>query len=279
MSESTSTARFRATVEYDGAGFHGSQLQPDVRTVQGEVESALSNLFDGPARIELSGRTDTGVHAVAQEIAFDAPPQWNEGELRRALGAVLPEDLALGRLSPAGGSFHPRFDATGRRYEYVVSTVERGRTFLRDRAWLLQDPLDAGALTELASGFVGERAFDAFAKSGQPERGTRCRIESAEWRTVQGRAGGPLTFRIVADRFLHHMVRYIVGTTIEVASGARPPSDLEALLANEPASRAVFPAPPHGLYLTGVRYAEGWNRAAGVPWLTESGDEDRGRTR
>ena len=280
MSESNAAGRFRATIAYDGAAFHGSQLQPDVRTVQGEVEAALSRLRDETVRIDLAGRTDTGVHASAQEIAF-AAPGWNARELERALGAVLPDDIALVRLGAAGPDFHPRFDATGRRYEYIVSPAPGAAApFLRSRAWPVGESVNWDRLGALAQQVPGERSFGGFAKSGQPERGTRCRVERAAWGAGPGDL---LRFLIVADRFLHRMVRYLVGTMVEVATGRRPASDLRDAIEERTPSRPVFPAPPGGLYLTGVRYGETWNAPGGIPWLggrggnaPESGENEGG---
>ena len=269
MSDSTAPpARFRATIEYDGTSFHGSQLQPAVRTVQREVEEALERLFDQPVRIDLAGRTDAGVHATAQEIAFGAPSAWTPEELARALRAVLPDDVAVRKVRNAASDFHPRFDAEGRRYRYVIAEGGRRRPFLCDRAWIPRWPLDRDALDRLAAAIPGERSFERFARAGQPERGTRCRVTSAAWLFD---CPPFLFFEIVADRFLHHMVRYLVGTSAEIAAGRRPSEDFERLLAGEAGTRAVFPAPPGGLYLTGVRYGGEWNAGAGVPWLPAEG--------
>lgn len=269
MSDSTaSDRRFRATFEYDGTSFHGSQLQPGVRTVQREVEETLGKLFDRPVRIDLAGRTDAGVHATAQEIAFGAPRGWNPEELARALGATLPGDIAVRKVGRAASDFHPRFDAERRRYRYLVAEGGRRRPFLRDRAWIPRWPLDRDALARLAETIPGERSFERFARAGQPERGTRCRVASAAWRFDRPPF---LFFEIVADRFLHHMVRYLVGTSAEIAAGHRPFEDFERLLAGEAASRPVFPAPPGGLYMTGVRYGGKWNSGAGIPWLPAEG--------
>ena len=268
MSDSTaSLARFRATIEYDGTSFHGSQLQPGVRTVQREVEEALSRFFDRPTRIDLAGRTDAGVHATAQEIAFGAPRAWSPEEAARALGATLPDDIAVRNVQAAASGFHPRFDAKARRYRYAVMEGGR-RPFLRQRCWSPRWPLDLDALAELAAAIPGERSFERFARSGQPERGTRCRVRSATWLFDSPPF---FFFEIVADRFLHHMVRYLVGTSVEIAAGRRPELDFEHLLAGEAGTRAVFPAPPEGLYLTGVRYEDRWNADVGIPWLPGSG--------
>lgn len=256
-------ARFRATVHYDGSAFHGWQLQPEARTVQGAVEAALGRLLATAVRIDAAGRTDAGVHAAGQEIAFDAPHRWTADDLCRGLNAVLDDDVWVERVRPAAAGFHPRFDATGRRYEYLVGTAADAPSPLRARrVWALGQGVDVGSLHRLAARLPGERSFGGFAKSGQPERGTRCRVESAGW---SRNPAGDLVFEIVADRFLHRMVRYLVATQVEVATGRRDSRAFEELLAEREGPRAPRPAPPWGLYLTGVRYGDGWNRPPGVP--------------
>ncbi|WP_419941091.1 tRNA pseudouridine(38-40) synthase TruA [Candidatus Palauibacter sp.] len=264
MSDSTdSPTRLRATIEYDGTSFHGSQLQPGVRTVQREVEAALSKLFARRTRIDLAGRTDAGVHATAQEIAFTPRRRWDPDELARALDAVLPEDVAVRKVREAAADFHPRFDAEARRYRYAIALGGRRRPFRRDRCWSPGWPLDPEALARLAAAIPGEQSFERFARAGQPERGTRCRVRRAAWLFDRP----PFAFfEIVADRFLHHMVRYLVGTSVEIAAGRRPFDDFKHLLARETGSRPVFPAPPGGLYLTGVRYASEWNAESALLW-------------
>ena len=263
MSDSSAPpARFRATIEYDGTSYHGSQLQPAVRTVQRELEDALAKLFGRRTRIDLAGRTDAGVHATAQEIAFGVPRPWDPDELARALAAVLPDDIGVRIVREAPADFHPRFDAEARRYRYAIALGERKRPFLRDRCWSPGWPLDPELLARLAAAIPGERSFERFARAGQPERGTRCRIESAAWRLDRPPFA---SFEIIADRFLHRMVRYLVGTSAEIAAGRRPFDDFGRLLEGEPGTRAVFPAPPAGLYLTGVRYGGEWNADPGLP--------------
>lgn len=210
-----------------------------------------------------AGRTDAGVHAAAQEVAFDAPSRWKPAELRRALNANLPEDVWIEKARVARADFHPRFDATGRRYEYLIADGHDARSPLRrGRAWVPRRPPDEGVLRAMTPLLLGERSFESFARSGQPERGTRCRVERAEWWRTPG---SDLVFLIVADRFLRHMVRYVVGTLVEVASGQRDEQEIGALLHGSAGVRPPWPAPPYGLYLTGVRYPDGWNRPAGIP--------------
>lgn len=258
--------RFRATVHYDGTSFRGWQLQPDERTVQGTLERVLSRLFSAPTRVAAAGRTDSGVHATGQEISLLARPRWTASELHGAVNALTPDDLWIEQVSRAAGDFHPRFDATGRRYQYVVGTsADAASPLRRNRLWPFCREVDEGALAHATERLVGERSFGRFAKSGQPERGTRCRVESAGW---AGLGNGDLIFTIVADRFLHRMVRYLVATLIEIGSGRRAPHELESMLEERPEGRPPSPAPAAGLYLTGVRYADGWNRPSGLPGLS-----------
>jgi tRNA pseudouridine38-40 synthase len=254
------SVRFRATVEYDGAAFHGYQVQPAQRTVQGVIEEHLGRLFDRPVRVIGAGRTDTGVHAVGQEIAFDAPHAWDATRLERALGGVLPMDVAIRRPRPASPGFHPRFQATGRRYEYYLGPAGPLRAA---RVWTPPSPPDVDRLVEAAALLAGRRCFAALSRSGQPDLGTICAVESAGW---TGTALGDLRFTIVADRFLHRMVRYIVATLVDVAHGRRTPEEWRTLL-ERGEGRPPEPAPARALYLTGVRYRDGWNRRAGVPGL------------
>lgn len=265
-----SERRFRATVHYDGGGFHGWQVQPDQRTVQGAVEGALEQLCQRSVRVTAAGRTDRGVHAAGQEVAFPADPGWDAGEMRRALNAVLPPDVWVEKLADAADEFHPRHDARSRRYVYLVGTSESSASPLRTgRVWQLCREPDEGLLARETGRLPGERSFRAFAKAGQPERGFRCRVEEARWART---ALGDLHFLIVADRFLHHMVRYLVWTLVAVGVGRRDPSSFRRLLACEEGAKPPEPAPPEGLYLSGVRYPDGWNRAGGLPGLSPAPD-------
>jgi len=256
--------RYRATVHYDGSGFSGWQVQPGVRTVQGEFEAGLSRLGIG-GRVNGAGRTDSGVHAAGQEMSFEAPRRWVIEELARALDSVLPDDVWIETLREAAPDFHPRFQATGRRYEYYVAPGLAGRSPHRRRGtcWIAEPP-DLEALQAVARTVLGRHDFDGLSKSGQPDVATVCTIEKAEWVETPL---GDLRFTVVADRFLHRMVRYLVATMVDVGAGKRPPHDMDRLLAGSDDVRPPSPATACGLYLTGVRYREGWNRPPGVPGL------------
>lgn len=271
-SVSADSVRFRATVEYDGAAFHGYQVQPAHRTVQGVLETQLARLFDRPVRVIGAGRTDTGVHAVGQEVAFEAPPSWTATGLEQALAGVLPMDVAVHRPRLASPDFHPRFQATGRRYEYYLGAAGPLRAA---RVWTPPSAPDADRLAEATALLPGRRSFEALSRSGQPDLGTVCAVERAEWTRT---ALGDLRFTIVADRFLHRMVRYLVATLVDVARERRTLDEWRSLL-ERGEGRPPEPAPARALYLTGVRYRDGWNRRAGVPGLWPLEPRDAGSAR
>jgi tRNA pseudouridine38-40 synthase len=247
----TSPVRLLFTVQYDGGGFHGWQLQPDRRTVQGVLEETISRLIDGPCTVLGSGRTDTGVHATGQVAAVNVPATWTPEKLHRALDALLPSDVWVESVRRVRADFHPRFDATSRTYVYRVGTHRSAASpFHRRWCWPLCEALDLDALAAAAAPLLGRHSFEGFAKSGQPERGDICTLSAASWSEWQL---GP-RFEVTADRYLHHMVRYLVGTMVDVARGRRPLADIPRLLAREPDLVTSPPAPPEGLFLSHVEY-------------------------
>jgi tRNA pseudouridine38-40 synthase len=242
----------KLTLHYDGEGFAGWQIQPGERTVQAELETGLSRLTDRPARVIAAGRTDRGVHATGQVISALVPSKWTPFELRRALNAVLPRDMWVAAAEEAPLDFHARYDAFARGYVYRVGTEAAAQSpFLRRWCWPIAQPLAPLALKESARRFIGTHSFQAFAKSGQPERGERCTVWRAEWRPWS-RAG--LAFHVVANRFLHHMVRSMVGTMVDIARDRRAPDDIDAMLLGTDGVETSPPAPPEGLFLTRVYY-------------------------
>lgn len=249
--------RFRLTIHYDGSAFHGWQVQPDQRTVQGDLEAALSRLADGPRAVIGSGRTDTGVHATGQVASVDMPSSWDAAGVRRSLNSVLSDDVWIESVVATTPDFHPRYDAVLRTYRYEVGLrPEAASPFHRRWCWPLGSTrpipvtLDRALLTQAAATVVGERSFEAFAKSGQPERGYRCRVTKAGWSETE--LGVRLT--ITADRYLHHMVRYLTGTMIDIARGRRPLADMARLFACDREVTTSPPAPAEGLFLHRVEY-------------------------
>ena len=244
-----------SVLQYAGGGFAGWQRQPAARTVQREVEQALARLADEPVTVHAAGRTDTGVHALAQVVSFTLPRPWAQADLHRALNALLPDDIWSAEMAPAPAGFHARKQATARRYRYVVGCDAAARSpFRRPYEWPLGLPLDAAALEDVARRLTGEHDFRGFAAAGQPRPHYRCRVVEATWQERPGAEG--FIFTIEADRFLHRMVRFLVGTTVDVALGRRPSDDVTHLLTAQDNRHASPPAPPEGLYLIGVRYPQ-----------------------
>jgi tRNA pseudouridine38-40 synthase len=240
-------------LHYDGAGFSGWQRQPATRTVQGVLEGALERLCNAPVGALGAGRTDAGVHARGQAVGVRVPLRWEAAELRRALNAVLPADVWVADAVEMSDAFHARYSATGRRYSYHVGTDREAHSPFRVRwEWALGAPLAREALVDCATALVGTHCFRAFAVLGTapPDDDHRCTIREAAWRE---RPGG-LLFEIEANRFLHHMVRFLVGTMIDIARGRRPIADFATLLAADSNRSTSAPAPPHALYLDLVRY-------------------------
>lgn len=249
----TDSRSIRLRLHYDGSGFAGWQVQPSKRTVQGELEAALMRLTTEPARVIAAGRTDTGVHATGQVVGVTVARKWSPAELRRALNAVLPRDVWVAEATAAESDFHARYHARARGYIYRVGTGDVSRSpFVGRWCWPLGEELDLALLNDAARRFIGTHSFAAFAKTGQPQRGVQCTVHLSRW-TGWSRAG--VMFHVVANRFLHHMVRYMVGTMADVALGRRGASGIDEMLAGDTAVTTSPPAPAGGLYLTRVYYA------------------------
>ncbi len=248
------TARtLQLVLHYDGTAFAGWQRQPDVRTVQGELEASLARLCDGPVAALGSGRTDAGVHARGQAVGVRVADRWNAASMRRALNAVLPADVWVAAAHEMRDAFHARYSATARRYGYFVGTDEEALSPFRRRTELaVRRPIDRAALDRAAARLVGEHRFVGFAVRGTAPEGDdhRCRVLDARW---DDRPGG-LRFSIEANRFLHHMVRFLVGTMLDIATGRRADATIERLLLADDNREVSPPAPPHALVLERVTY-------------------------
>jgi tRNA pseudouridine38-40 synthase len=246
--------RLRVTLHYDGSNYFGWQVQSVEPTVQGEVERAVQRLTGSPRTVTAAGRTDRGVHATGQVASVLLPAKWTPEAFRKALNAVLPDDIWASEVVESLPEFHPRFHAISRTYVYRLGTTELARSpFVRRYCWPLRFPIDADRLRDAAVRVIGDHSFGAFAKAGQPERGTRCTVTSAEWLPWESFG---MSFRITANRYLHHMVRYLVGTMVDIAKGDRDVSEIHALLSETTDLKTSRPAPPEGLFLAHVRYPE-----------------------
>ena len=240
-------------LHYDGTAFAGWQVQPDRRTVQGEVERVLAGLCGQRIVAQGAGRTDAGVHARGQAVGVQVPGKWQASSLRRAVNALLPDDVWVAAAHEMRPEFHARYSATARRYAYYVGTDDAARSpFRRKWEWHVSRPIDRAVLHHSAHGVLGRHRFHAFAVRGTaPAHDDHtCEVTVAAWRDRdQG-----LTFEVEANRFLHHMVRFLVGTMIDAAIGHRDPADLGRLLEAGTNDEVSPPAPPHALFLEGVTY-------------------------
>ena len=254
--------RYKLVLHYDGAAFRGWQLQPGQPTVQGALEQAVRRLVGERRPVAGAGRTDAGVHARGQVAAVTVPASWGAAALVRSLNALLPESVWVQTAEAVGPTFNPRTEATGRQYEYRVGAApESASPFHRRWCWPLGRTLDMDAAGRAAARLPGECSFRAFAKTGQPQRGHLCRVFDAGWRRW-GDLG--FVFHVSANRFLHRMVRYLVGTMVEIATARRGEADMERLLSEDPSVVTSPPAPPQGLCLTRVRYRTPAIRNAGA---------------
>ena len=244
---------FLAVIQYDGGGFAGWQRQPADRTVQAEFEAVLERIMGRKTAATGAGRTDTGVHALGQGVSFLGIERWQPAELRRAMNALLPREIWVQQVHVMTPGFDARRSATARRYRYLIGTDEAAASpFRRPYEWALGQALDVGALGSAAAALVGEHSFRGLAAAGANTTHYRCRVALAQWAPRADGVG--MAFTVEADRFLHHMVRFIVGTMVDIALGRRPPADFPRLLAATDNLAASPPAPPQGLYLEAVRY-------------------------
>ncbi|MFN2528483.1 MAG: tRNA pseudouridine(38-40) synthase TruA [Candidatus Baltobacteraceae bacterium] len=240
----------RAVVEYDGTDFCGLQWQPAVRSVAGELESALSVLFDEPVKVTAAGRTDSGVHATGQVISFKSEKDFPIERLTLALNSKLPSDLTVREAALVEAGFSARFSALDRTYIYAVLNRPMPSAMVARYAYHFYGSLDLDALGDAAPHFIGERDFRSVCGM-LPESGPTIR----NVKRLDARRDGEFVFiTIVADGFLHRMVRNIVGTLLEVGNCRRDASSIPAMLEAKNREEAGHTAPAHGLYLAGVQY-------------------------
>jgi tRNA pseudouridine38-40 synthase len=245
-----SEAVYRVTVEYDGTDFSGFQYQPEERTVAGELERALSRLFDLPVKVSAAGRTDAGVHASGQCISFAAHDAFPIDRLNIALQSALAPDVSVRDAAIAEPGFSARLSAIERYYTYAVLNRPQPSALLRRWTYLEYRTLDLERLVRAARDLVGTHDFASFC-GVRPERGDTERTLHA----IDVEHSGELVLlHFRGNGFLHRMVRIITGTLLEVATGRRDPESMPVVLAAHDRRTAGLTAPPQGLYFTGVRY-------------------------
>ncbi len=257
------TRLLRCLVEYDGTAFAGFQRQPERQTVQGALESAVGTVTSQPVLVVGAGRTDAGVHAIGQVVHFGTDSGLHVQVLERAVNANLPAAVRIRELQDAEPAFHARFNAVSREYRYVVENCQVQSPLLRMRAYHVSGALDVDRMNEAAGSLCGRHDFAAFGgpmvhsrESASPSQATevkggtvRTMYDAACWKRARF-----VQFRFVADAFLRHMVRMVVGTLLRIGSGSLVKHAITSLLRGDRSIVAGPAVPAHGLYLVRVRY-------------------------
>ena len=244
------TRRLAVGIEYDGTRFAGWQHQPGLETIQDSVQKALTAVADHPVTVAAAGRTDAGVHACAQVAHFDTRAERPVRGWVLGANSHLPPEIALNWAMEVEPSFHARYTAQGRSYRYCMLRRATRPAILRDRVCWSRATLNVEAMQEGAQALVGEHDFSSF-------RAVECQSTTAMRHvdSISVRGEGPLVvMEISANSYLHHMVRNIAGTLMQVGAGERPPAWVGEILAARDRSRAGITAPACGLYLWRVRY-------------------------
>ncbi len=242
---------YRLLIEYDGSDFHGWQVQPNQPTVQEALERALSTVLRTNVDIVGSGRTDAGVHARGQVAHIVSASELDTSKLVRSLNGILPNSAVVLAMELAPDGFHSRYDAIRRTYFYHAATAPRSLD--RTARWQLIPSPDFMLMNEAAKSLIGAHNFESFCLAQSATKNRVCTIEKAVW--VEESRPNDWRFEVAANRFLHGMVRTIVGTLLEVGRGKRPADDVGRVISAMDRRAAGTAAPAHGLVLERVDYA------------------------
>ena len=266
--------RIALGIEYEGSAFCGWQTQPSGCAVQDALERALAEIAGGPVATVCAGRTDAGVHALAQVVHFDADAERPESAWVRGVNALLPDGAAVLWARPVGDGFHARYAARERRYRYVLLNHPVRPALERARVGWFHLPLDIERMRAAAQPLLGERDFSAF-------RSAECQARSPvrELRRLDiRRRGDHIVFEFAANAFLHHMVRNIVGCLVYVGKGKHPPAWVGEVLAGRDRGLAAPTFDAAGLYLTEVIYDAAWQLPAATrgAWFAQGLADEHG---
>ncbi len=239
-------------IAYDGSGYHGFQKQKNAVTVQARLEEVLCRLCGEKIVTAGSGRTDTGVHALAQTVTFTTNGRIPCANIVRACSTMLPDDITVISAEEMPEGFHARFSARWKRYRYRILVNGYDSPFEAKYAWQMREELNLGAMQEAAAMLAGTHDFSAFRSAGSVDGSPVKTIYEAEWK----RQGCEYTFSVAGDGFLYHMVRNLVWSMVQVGLGKRTPDDFAAELRSGRCEFLNEPAPPQGLYLEEVFYSD-----------------------
>lgn len=281
--------RIALHLEYNGKNFCGSQYQDGVRTVQADLEAALSTyLRCAPLRVVLAGRTDSGVHASGMVAHFDWPKCGENGSsssshqevnlwrLCWALNGILKNDLSVVNACSVPDDFHARFSATERTYVYRILNRPQRSALAKERHFFVPHPLDVVAMQDAAAQLIGSHDFIAFRSTNADKSSTVCDVRRSEFLNL---GEGELEFWISANHFVYNMVRIIVGTLVEIGLGKRPKARLTEALSRKDRELAGPTAPPWGLTLVSIKYPPEFKlfetENNHIPVQNEPGQENR----
>jgi tRNA pseudouridine38-40 synthase len=242
--------RYAIKIAYDGTNYHGWQRQQSVDTVQERLEVALQTILREEISLVVAGRTDTGVHARGQIAHFDS--QYEDLEMGRVMPgtrALLPRDIVIREIKTVPDDFHARFDAISREYSFTI--MQQADPFVRDFAWVVYPWIDTSILDECAAVLSGEMDFTSFCKADSAEEHNRCTILLSKWDWSKEGKG---VYTVRANRFVHHMVRGLVGTMVRASKNGGA-DYFRAVLDSGVRSEAVYTAPGRGLVLEEVAYS------------------------
>jgi tRNA pseudouridine38-40 synthase len=240
----------KLTIEYDGINYLGWQKQTEGPTIQGILENTLEKITGEKIILIGSGRTDSGVHALAQVANFKTQSRMTPIQFQRALNSLLPKDIVIKEAEEVDMDFHAQFDAKSKTYLYRILNRSYPSALERFRAWFIPDPLEKGKMREAAYSLLGEHDFRAFALSNTAKTSVRRVIRVS----LEEKANDTIEFEIEATGFLKGMVRLIVGTLAKVGKGKITPDDFRKILESGEKTKFVFSAPPWGLFLKQVKY-------------------------
>lgn len=237
-------------IEYDGTKYHGWQYQPNAITIQGVMEGQIGRIVNEKVTLSASGRTDAGVHALNQVANFKTASMVSCEDLTRGLNALLPPDIAIKDVAEVDDDFHSRFSATGKVYLYQVLNRSYPSALLSRYSWFIRYPMNIELMNEAVVHIVGKHDFSSFRASSCGAPHPVKEVRSAQFRME----GALLLFEIEATGFLHHMVRNLTGTLVEVGMGRRTIGSFKELIEKKDRRLAGITAPPQGLFLKDVKY-------------------------
>lgn len=241
-------SRFFIEIKYDGTHYHGWQIQRNARTVQEEIDKALTTILQETIKVVGAGRTDAGVHAQQLFAHFDSTTEFEIESTLFKINSFLPGDISCTAIKKVTPEAHARFAATSRTYQYWISTKKN--PFLQNKAYYFPHPLHLEAMNNVAQELLNHTDFSCFSKSKTDTFTNDCNITYAHWEQQKE----CLIFTITANRFLRNMVRAIVGTLLEVGQQKIGIAEFNQIIASKSRGKAGASAPAHGLYLTQVKY-------------------------